>query len=135
MSGDRNLARLLASLTTTAREGEFAFVARPAADPSLAAVAHAMVRENEGITYVMPCEVADARGLPYDFRAAWLTFGVHSALDAVGLTAAVATALARHGIPCNVLAGFHHDHLLVSADRRDDALAVLADLARDGGGA
>ena len=64
--------------------------------------------------------------LPYDFRAAWLSLGVHSALDAVGLTAAVATALARHGIACNVLAGFHHDHLLVAAERRDDALAVLA---------
>jgi uncharacterized protein len=135
MSGERNLSRLLASLTATAREGDFAFVARPAADPSLSALAHAVVREDEGVTYVLPCELADARGLPYDFRAAWLTLGVHSALDAVGLTAAFATALAQHGIPCNVLAGFHHDHLLVAADRRDDALAVLADLARDGGGA
>jgi len=132
MSGERDLVRLLATLNVTAREGEFAFVARPAADPALAAVALAMVAEDEGITYVLPCEVADARGLPYDFRAAWLTLGVHSALDAVGLTAAFATALARRGLACNVLAGFHHDHLLVPADRRDDALAVLADLARDG---
>jgi len=132
MSGERDLDRLLASLNVTARAGEFAFVARPAADPALAAMALAMVAEDEGITYVLPCEVADARGLPYDFRAAWLTLGVHSALDAVGLTAAFATALARRGIACNVLAGFHHDHLLVPADRRDDALAVLAGLARDG---
>jgi uncharacterized protein len=132
MSGERDLARLLASLTVTSREGEFAFVARPAPDLALATVALAMVTEDEGITYVLPCEVADARGLPYDFRAAWLTLGVHSALDAVGLTAAFASALARRGIACNVLAGFHHDHLLVPADRRDDALAVLADLARDG---
>ena len=132
MSGERDLARLLASLTVTSRAGEFAFVARPAPDLALATVALAMVTEDEGITYVLPCEVADARGLPYDFRAAWLTLGVHSALDAVGLTAAFASALARRGIACNVLAGFHHDHLLVPADRRDDALAVLADLARDG---
>jgi len=132
MSGERDLARLLASLNVTARAGEFAFVARPAPDPELATAALAMVTEDEGITYVLPCEVADARGLPYDFRAAWLTLGVHSALDAVGLTAAFANALARRGIACNVLAGFHHDHLLVPADRRGDALAVLADLARDG---
>ena len=132
MSGERDLARLLASLNVTARAGEFAFVARPAADPALATLALAMVTEDEGITYVLPCEVADARGLPYDFRAAWLTLGVHSALDAVGLTAAFANALAQRGIACNVLAGFHHDHLLVPADRRDDALAVLAGLARDG---
>jgi len=132
MSGERDLARLLAGLRVASRAGEFAFVARPAADPALASLALAMVAEDEGVTYVLPCEVADARGLPYDFRAAWLTLGVHSALDAVGLTAAFATALARRGIACNVLAGFHHDHLLVPADRRDDALAVLADLARDG---
>ena len=132
MSGERDLARLLATLNVTARAGDVAFVARPAPDPTIVALALAMVTEDEGVTYVLPCEVADARGLPYDFRAAWLTLGVHSALDAVGLTAAFATALARRGIACNVLAGFHHDHLLVPADRRDDALAVLADLARDG---
>lgn len=129
MSGERDLARLLGSLTASARDGEYAFVTRMDADPALAAAALATVLEGEGITYVVPCAFADAHGLPYDFRAAWLTLGVHSALDAVGLTAAVATALARHGIPCNVLAGFHHDHLLVPAERRDEALAVLAALA------
>lgn len=130
MTAQRDLARLLATLEASAREGEYAFVSRPAAEPALAAEAQASVCEAEGVTYVVPCEVADARGLAYDFRAAWLTLGVHSALDAVGLTAAVADALARHGIPCNVLAGFHHDHLLVAAARRDDALAVLAALSQ-----
>ena len=133
MTSQRDLARLLATMTASAREGEYAFVTRASADPGLAVTASASVRETEGFTYVVPCAVADAHGLAYDFRAAWLTLDVHSALDAVGLTAAVSTALARHGIPCNVLAGFHHDHLLVAADRRDDALAVLADLARDAG--
>lgn len=133
MTAERDLTRLLATMTASAREGEYAFVTRASADPGLAVTASASVRETEGFTYVVPCAVADAHGLAYDFRAAWLTLDVHSALDAVGLTAAVSTALARHGIPCNVLAGFHHDHLLVAADRRDDALAVLADLARDAG--
>ena len=53
---------------------------------------------------------------------------MHSALDAVGLTAAVAGALAEAGISCNVLAGAHHDHLLVPVDRADDALVALAQL-------
>ena len=48
---------------------------------------------------------------------------------AVGLTAAVSTALARAGIACNMLAGFHHDHLLVPLNRLDDALDVLDTLA------
>ena len=51
------------------------------------------------------------------------------ALDAVGLTAAVSTALASAGIACNVLAGYFHDHLIVPADRAADALDVLTRLA------
>jgi hypothetical protein len=54
---------------------------------------------------------------------------VHSALDAVGLTAAVSRALADAGVSCNVIAGAHHDHLLVPFERGEEALAVLRGLA------
>ena len=64
--------------------------------------------------------------------AAWLTLEVRSALDAVGSTAAVAAALAAENIPCNVLAGYHHDHLLVPIDKADLTIAVLKAL-RGGG--
>ena len=47
----------------------------------------ATVREEEGLTVVLPRERADELGLAYDFVAAWITLRVHSALDAVGLTA------------------------------------------------
>ncbi len=60
---------------------------------------------------------------------AWITLTVHSSLEAVGLTAAVANTLASAGIACNVLAGFHHDHLLVPIDRVDDAMAALSRLS------
>jgi hypothetical protein len=55
---------------------------------------------------------------------------VHSALGGVGLTAAVAAALARQGIACNVVAGFHHDHLFVPWQRAEDALEALRDIAQ-----
>jgi hypothetical protein len=72
---------------------------------------------------------ADAAGLPYDFVACWITLTVHSDLEAVGLTAAFATALGERGISCNVIAGLHHDHLLVPVERKDDALKALRRLA------
>lgn len=127
---ERDLARMLATLHASRREGEYVYVSRAQPDATLAALAHACIREAEGTSYVLAREDADAQGLDYAFVAAWLSLDVHSALEAVGLTAAFSTALARQGIACNVLAGYHHDHLLVPADRAGDALAALAALRR-----
>ena len=54
---------------------------------------------------------------------------MNSALDAVGLTAAFATALADAGLSCNVIAGLHHDHVLVDVDDAGAALRVLQRLS------
>lgn len=61
------------------------------------------------------------------FRA--ITLAVHSSLNAVGFIAAVARALADAGIPANVFAGYHHDHLLVPAAQANDAMSALCQLA------
>ena len=70
-------------------------------------------------------EAAVSHGWEHHGVFAWLTLDVHSSLDAVGLTAAVSRTLADHDIPCNVLAGYHHDHLLVPIDRADEATRLL----------
>lgn len=88
------------------------------------------VAEEEGLTLVLPQQEADAAGLAYEYVAGWITLRVHSALEAVGLTAAVARELAAAGLSCNVVAGFHHDHLFVPYERVADAVALLEDLAR-----
>ncbi len=54
-----------------------------------------------------------------------IVLDVLSALDGVGLTATVSSALAEAGIPCNVVAAYHHDHLFVPADAAEHALAIL----------
>jgi hypothetical protein len=46
------------------------------------------------------------------------------------MTAAFATALADHGISANVIAGLHHDHLLVPDADADRAIDVLRALQR-----
>ena len=110
------------------RPGAFVFVTVPAAEP-VPPEALASVVEEEGRTLVLERDEADRRGHAYGFVAAWITLEVHSALDAVGLTAAVSAALTDAQISCNVLAGHHHDHLLVPEDRADDALGALRALS------
>ena len=117
-----DLAGMLAGMAPVldARRWEFALVA---GDPP--ADAFAVIREDEGLTAI----IADADG-----AFARITLMVHSALDGVGLTAAVSGALAAAGIACNVVAGFHHDHLFVPWERRGEALAILSDISARAGG-
>ena len=127
MTGETDLDTLLAELDVTRRPGRFTVVSVPQLDGPLAepGATEAIVREAEGMTAVVTTEAAERAGVPHDFVAAWLTLDVHSALEAVGLTAAVSAALADRGIPCNVVAGYHHDHLLVPEDRAEEAIACL----------
>lgn len=111
-----------------ARRGAFVFVSVPEGTWTGPA-AEASIREAEGLTLVLEQQAADGAGFPYHFVAGWITLRVHSALDAVGLTATVSGTLASAGISCNVLAGFHHDHLLVPYAEVDRALDVLEALA------
>lgn len=127
MTGERHLGRMLAALEPRQRAGEFVFVTGSSVDAPI----FASVFEDEGWTFVLERSDAELHGLAFDFVAAWITLTVQSALDAVGLTAAVSGALADAGISCNVLAGRFHDHLLVPYDEVDEALAVLEGL-RDG---
>lgn len=89
----------------------------------------ATVREDEGLTVICRQEDADRAGLQTTFGCARITLEVTSALEAVGLTAAFATALADADISANVVAGYHHDHIFVPADRADDAMVALERLS------
>lgn len=128
MTGEMNLQALLATLHPVLRDGEYVYVLWPHGR-QLETGIEAAVREAEGLTVVLPRERADTLGLPYDFVAAWITVEVHSALEAVGLTAAVGKVLTDARISCNVLAGFHHDHLLVPVAEAPRALEVLHELS------
>jgi hypothetical protein len=45
------------------------------------------------------------------------------------LSAAVARALADRGLPANIVAGYHHDHIFVPWPRRDEAITALEALS------
>lgn len=129
MSGETHLARLLQSMTPQLNPGQYVFCCVPAAHDCSALQPLASLRENEGLSLLLARETADVHGLHYDYVAAWITLQVHSSLAAVGLTAAFSAALAQAGLSCNVIAGFHHDHLFVPVERAEQALSILRALS------
>jgi hypothetical protein len=86
--------------------------------------------ESEGMTVVVTKMNADKHKLAYDAVFNKITLKVHSSLEAVGLTAAISTALASNGISGNVVAGYFHDHIFVPKDKADLALEILEELTK-----
>jgi len=123
--GETDLAEMLATLRVVRREGTFTMGESDDAPAAVVARAHARIDEEESTTYVVEVADAVAAGWEVPVEMAWLTLAVHSSLEAVGLTAHVSGVLAQEDIPCNVLAGYHHDHLLVPLDRADRAIELL----------
>ncbi|MCY7261415.1 ACT domain-containing protein [Pseudomonas protegens] len=129
MAGETSLATLLRSMSPQLNDGEYVFCSLT--DPSLLQDCEVLgsFREREGLTVILPRQQAERLGLAFDYVAAWITLNVHSALEAVGLTAAFAGALGQAGISCNVIAGFYHDHLFVGQADAQRAMQVLQKLA------
>lgn len=129
MAGETSLATLLRSMSPQLNDGEYVFCSLP--DCSLLQDCEVLgsFREREGLTVILPRQQAERLGLGFDYVAAWITLNVHSALEAVGLTAAFAGALGKAGISCNVIAGYYHDHLFVGHAEAGRAMQVLQQLA------
>jgi hypothetical protein len=125
-----DLAELLRTLRPVLNDGTFVFASLPKDADSNALEPLATFRENEGLTVVVGEERARLAGLHVLFRAAWITLTVHSDLQAVGLTAAVADALTRANISCNIIAAAHHDHVFVPAESARAAIDALQALQR-----
>lgn len=117
--GETDLQRLLAGLAPTLAERPRAIRTQPA-DAPVPADAIMLFREDEGLTVV----VAADDGVD---AAHWaqITLRIHSSLEAVGMMAAIANALAARGIPCNAVSAYYHDHLFVPWERRADAMRAL----------
>lgn len=132
MTGETELNKLIRGMKPELNEGEFVFCTL--AESTLPAHVQplAWFQEREGITLVLPKHQADALHLPYAFVSAWITLTIHSDLAAVGLTAAVSTALAEAGISCNIIAAYFHDHLFVPSTDGERAIGILQKLAQSG---
>jgi len=120
---------LLRSLDPVLRDGTYVFCSVSGeASVSVTGGAIGMFLEDEGRTLILPVEIADEAGLQYESTFRMITLRVLSSLEAVGLTAAVATALAEERIAANVVAAYHHDHVFVPSERAEDAVSALRTL-------
>lgn len=129
MAGETSLTTLLRSMSPQLNAGDYVFCTlRDGLLPSGVDIIGSF-REQEGLTVILERSQAEQAGFNFDYVAAWITLNVHSALEAVGLTAAFATALGKAGISCNVIAGYYHDHLFVGQADAERAMQVLRDLA------
>ena len=123
MPGETNINTLLKNMTPKLNEGSYVFCTTPQLKDIDLTQTIGMFAEDEGFTIILKKEIADSLGLTYSYIASWISLTIHSSLEAVGLTAAISTALAKESISCNVVAAYYHDHIFV--DQRDAAKAML----------
>jgi len=129
MAGETDLSILLRSMKPQLNEGEYVFCTLKDSNKIDFNQVIGSFKEQEGLTIIIPMVVADQWKLSYSYVASWITLTVHSSLEAVGLTAAFAKALADERISCNVIAAFYHDHIFVSVADKERAMTVLERLS------
>ena len=126
MSGITDLQQLLKTMAPELRKGEFVFCTVEGELSQYVRLSPISIfREQEGITVVLCRDDADEAGLAYESTFRMITLTVHSSLEAVGLTAAIASKLAEHGISANVIAAYYHDHVFVQSAKATEALEAL----------
>ena len=129
MSGETNFRKLLIGLQPRLNPGEYVYCTVDSKGRAVELDPLGQFAEEESVTVILPKSQADARALRYATTFAWITLTVHSSLEAVGLTAAVANALTKANISCNVVAAYYHDHIFVPAKDAGQAMHVLQALA------
>lgn len=126
----RGRRAMLAGMTPTVKAGKYYFCTTNDATivAALSSRCLAMFREDEGVALVLAEEDAGQHGFDLSLPMARIVLDVLSALDGVGLTAGVASALADQGIPCNMIAAYHHDNVFVPEGMVQRAMEILVDL-------
>jgi len=132
MTGEKDLDKLLSSISPELLDGEYVFCtfqnAHYGDHSDLEPIASFI--ESEGLTLVVPKSKANEQGLSYESVFKGITLRVHSSLEAVGLTAALSRKLTEYGISANVIAGYYHDHIFVQKEHAEKAIEALNEFAR-----
>jgi len=128
MTGETDLQKLLKEMNPKLNDGEFVYCLVDSISHAATLNPLCFFQEEEGVTVILPRADADKAELSYSVICAWITLTVHSALEAVGLTAAVSHALTNANISCNVVAAYYHDHIFIPVKDVEQAMQVLLKL-------
>lgn len=136
MPGELSLNVLLRSLKVTLLPSTYAWATLPSTTISnipseLLTSAKLIFAESEGLTLVLPLEIATAHDIPYTYPSKQITLDIHSSLEAVGFMAAISTRLAREGFSSNPVSAYYHDHLFVKVEDAERIVEVLRALAEE----
>ena len=129
MTTEKDLKKLLKSMKPVHNPGNYVFCTIDILSSEYLNEAVLIFKEQEGNTVIIKKELADSLGLDYSFIASWITLTVHSSLEAIGFTASFSDALTRHGISCNVVSAYYHDHIFVHREDTQKALDILYELS------
>jgi hypothetical protein len=130
MSGIVELDELLELMSPEIQDGEYIFCTLANDDLDYKHLNPlASFNEAEGLTLIISVEAAVKAKIAFESRFKQITLTVHSSLDAVGLTAAVANKLSSYGISANVIAAYHHDHIFVQTENAEQALLALKEFS------
>ncbi|MGL5757333.1 ACT domain-containing protein [Plesiomonas sp.] len=130
--GETNLTVLLQNMKPTLSKGDYVFVTvtESALPNILTYKPQGLFTESEGITAILLQQHADTLALSYSSVFNMITLTIHSSLDAVGLTAAVAGKLADYNISANVVAAYYHDHIFVPKSQAQQAMQALNEFSQ-----
>jgi uncharacterized protein len=136
MPGELSLPLLLKGLKATLQPQTYVWATVPTATlssiaPELLVSACLLFTECEGLTIVLPRDVATAHDVAYTYPSRQITLDIHSSLEAVGFMAAISTRLAKEGFSCNPVSAYFHDHLFVKEDEAERIVKMLKTMVEE----
>lgn len=138
MQGEKDLKKLLQSLSPVRHSEIYVFCTintralnALGSNPLNSLKPLASFQEKEGLSLIVSKHEADKNGFAYEGEFNLISLNVYSSLDAVGLTAVISKKLAENNISANIVAAYHHDHLLVPVSDTEQAMRVLTSINQD----
>ena len=131
MTGETDLGFLLRNMKPKHVPGEYVFCSMDESNEMMVETPLLVFREDEGLTVVIPREVAESYQLEFESTWGLITLSVHSDLTAVGFLARITHVLAQAGVSVNVVSAYYHDHLFVPFTEIEPVMELLTSLSEN----